>query len=149
MWYVHQRRVHRICTPNLQVRQYWNAVFLPIMRVHQMHGTPRFPYLWGGADAQVGASTKRLVLLSPSLTPQLFRPIAQAGFRAALNMRYAFLPHIYSLAHLTRDASIPMALPASYVFPNDPTFPTSVGDTVLMFRCVPSFAVCGLSFCCC
>lgn len=90
------------------VRQYWNAVFLPIMRVHQMHGTPRFPFLWGGADAQ-------------------------AGFRAALNTRYAFLPHIYSLAHLTHDESIPMALPASYIFPNDTTFPTTIGDTVLMF----------------
>jgi len=27
------------------VRHYWNGVFTPIMRVHQMHGVPRFPYL--------------------------------------------------------------------------------------------------------
>ena len=32
------------------LRQYQNAVFSPIMRVHQMHGTPRFPFLWGGAE---------------------------------------------------------------------------------------------------
>ena len=44
------------------VRQYWNAVFMPIMRVHAMHGVPRFPYLWGGTEHQ-------------------------AAFRAALNTR--------------------------------------------------------------
>lgn len=89
------------------VRQYWNAVFLPIMRTHAMHGTPRFPFLWGDG--------------------------AEAGFRAALNTRYHFLPHIYSLMHLARRTGAPLALPASYIFPNDPAFPVSVGDRTYMF----------------
>ena len=28
------------------VRQYQSAVFTPIMRVHMMQGTPRFPWFW-------------------------------------------------------------------------------------------------------
>lgn len=90
------------------VRQYQNAVFLPIMRTHAMHGVPRFPYYWGGAEHQ-------------------------AAFRGALQLRYAFIPHIYSLAHFLRATGQPMALPASYIFPNDPTFPPSVGDATYMF----------------
>lgn len=89
------------------VRQYQNAVFLPIMRTHAMHGTPRFPFLWGAG--------------------------AEAGFRAALNARYHFLPHIYSLMHLARRTGQPLALPASYVFPSDPAFPIAVGDATYMF----------------
>jgi alpha-glucosidase len=89
------------------VRQYQNAVFLPIMRTHAMHGTPRFPFLWGAG--------------------------AEAGFRAALNARYHFLPHIYSLMHLARRTGQPLALPASYVFPSDPAFPVAVGDATYMF----------------
>jgi alpha-glucosidase (family GH31 glycosyl hydrolase) len=89
------------------VRQYQNAVFLPIMRTHAMHGVPRFPYYWGGEEHQV-------------------------AFRGALNMRYAFVPHIYSLAHLLRATGQPIALPASYIFPNDATFPVSIGDSTYM-----------------
>jgi len=90
------------------VRQYQNAVFLPIMRVHQMHGVPRFPYLWGGEEHR-------------------------AAFRAALQLRYAFLPHLYSLAHAARSALAPIAQPASYVFPDAaPDFPPSAGDAVYM-----------------
>lgn len=70
------------------VRQYQNAVFLPIMRVHQMHGVPRFPFLWGGSHHQ-------------------------RAFRRALDMRYAFLPHLYSLAHRLYTDAIPMARRAS------------------------------------
>jgi len=94
-------------TPTTLVRQYWSAVFLPIMRVHQMFGTPRFPFLWGG-------------------------PEHHAAFRAALNTRYTFLPHLYSLAHAGFAARAPLAAPASWIFPDEPTFPAAVGDGVYM-----------------
>ena len=74
------------------VRQYQNAVFMPIMRVHQMHGLPRFPFLWGGAEHQV-------------------------AFRHALNMRYRFLPYLYSLAHHAHLYGRPLGHPASFDFP--------------------------------
>ena len=90
------------------VRQYQNAVFLPIMRVHAMHGTPRFPYYWGGAEHKV-------------------------AFRTALNMRYRFVPYIYSLAHHARLTGMPIALPASYIFPAaGPAFPPTLGDATSM-----------------
>jgi alpha-glucosidase len=89
------------------VRQYQNAVFLPIMRTHAMHGTPRFPFLWGYD--------------------------AEPAFRKALELRYHFVPHILSLVYLARETGQPIALPASYIFPNDPTFPTSLGDATYMF----------------
>jgi len=89
------------------VRQYQNAIFLPIMRVHAMHGTPRFPFLWGYD--------------------------AEPAFRKALEMRYHFIPHILSLTYLARETGQPLALPASYIFPNDPSFPSSLGDATYMF----------------
>ena len=89
------------------VRQYQNAVFLPIMRTHAMHGTPRFPFLWGAG--------------------------AENAFRLALNMRYSFLPHVYSLMHKARAIGMPLALPASYIYTNDPAFPVAVGDATYMF----------------
>jgi alpha-glucosidase len=73
------------------VRQYQNAILSPIFRVHQMHGTPRFPFLWG--------------------TPE-----HAAAFRAALNLRYALIPHLYSLAHASHRDLTPLAAPASYFF---------------------------------
>ena len=73
------------------VRQYQNAILSPIFRVHQMHGTPRFPFLWG--------------------TPE-----HAAAFRAALNLRYALIPHLYSLAHASHRSLTPLAAPASYHF---------------------------------
>lgn len=89
------------------VRQYFNAALLPIMRTHAMHGTPRFPFLWGG-DAH------------------------HAAFRAALNLRYALLPHLYSLAHRAFATGTPPALPASYIFPHDADFPVALGDATYM-----------------
>jgi alpha-glucosidase (family GH31 glycosyl hydrolase) len=34
---------------------------------------------------------------------------------------------------LARETGQPLALPASYIFPNDPSFPTSLGDATYMF----------------
>jgi len=77
------------------------------MRVHQMHGVPRFPWLWGGEAHR-------------------------EAFRGALEMRYHFLPYLVSLAHAARRGFAPMAMPASYVFPADAAFPPAVGDGVYM-----------------
>ena len=78
-------------TATVLVRQYQNAILSPIFRVHQMHGTPRFPFLWG--------------------TPE-----HAAAFRSALNLRYALIPHLYSLAHASHRTLAPLAAPASYHF---------------------------------
>ena len=83
------------------LRQYQNAVFSPIMRVHQMHGVPRFPYLW--CDGARGDS---------SSTPEHCM-----AFRQALDMRYQFIPYVYSLAHIARDELRPIARPALFEFP--------------------------------
>lgn len=73
------------------VRQYQNAIFSPIFRVHQMHGVPRFPFLWG--------------------TPE-----HASAMRTALNLRYALIPHLYSLSHRSRRELLPLASPASWYF---------------------------------
>jgi len=82
------------------LRQYQTAVTFPIMRVHQMHGVPRFPFLWCGAHAAGGGTEEHCT-----------------AFREALNLRYALLPYLYSLAHMQHRTGKPMAHPASYEFP--------------------------------
>jgi len=92
------------------VRQYQNAVFLPIMRVHAMHGTPRFPFLWGQE--------------------------AMPAFRYALNLRYRFVPYMYSMAWQARTQGQPLAVPASYVLDKTQItneFPLDVADATYMF----------------
>ena len=92
------------------VRQYQNAAFLPIMRVHAMHGTPRFPYMFCGPDAAGGGTAAHC-----------------GGFRVALQMRYALLPYLYSLAHeANRQGRLP-GRPASFEFPG-----WAGGDSVYM-----------------
>jgi alpha-glucosidase (family GH31 glycosyl hydrolase) len=84
--------MHRVAAgADYLVRQYQNAVTLPFMRVHKMHGIPRFPWLWGNQS---------------HLT----------AFREALNLRYRLIPFIYSLAHRAQRYGIPIARPASHVF---------------------------------
>lgn len=69
----------------------------------------QFPYLWGGAEHQ-------------------------AAFRATLNTRYTFLPHLYSLAHASHRDLLPIVQPASYIFTEQdyPNFPASIGDNTYM-----------------
>jgi alpha-glucosidase len=89
-------------TPTDLVRQYQNAVFSPIMRVHQMHGVPRFPYLWcDGARGGNHASG----------------PEHCDAFRGALDLRYHFIPYVYSLAHSAHREGKPIARPALFEFP--------------------------------
>eukprot|EP00047_Mylnosiga_fluctuans_P009080 m.261535 g.261535 ORF g.261535 m.261535 type:complete len:602 (+) comp24727_c0_seq1:570-2375(+) len=98
------------------VRQYQNAVFLPIMRAHQMHGVPRFPFLWCGPGAAGGGTAEHCT-----------------AFRKALNTRYAFLPYLYSLAHESNRLLRPMARPSTFEFPDySPSNPAyMVGDSLL------------------
>lgn len=98
------------------VRQYQNAVFLPIMRVHQMHGVPRFPFLWCGPDAAGGGTAEHCI-----------------AFRKALNTRYAFLPYLYSLAHQAYRHLRPIARPALFEFPYYPPAAATymVGDSLI------------------
>ena len=80
------------------VRQYQSAVFTPIMRVHMMQGTPRFPWFWPQDH-------------DPSYAAH------QEAFQAALGMRYKFLPFMYSLAHAAHRTGKPISHPASFAFP--------------------------------
>ena len=82
------------------VRQYQSAVFTPIMRVHMMQGTPRFPWFWPDSHAHDFQEH-------------------QEAFQAALGMRYKFLPWLYSLAHAAHRTSRPISHPASFTFPSE------------------------------
>jgi alpha-glucosidase len=83
------------------VRQYQSAVFTPIMRVHEMQGTPRFPWFWPDPNATA---------------PAVYEEV-QDAFRAAIGMRYTFLPFLYSLAHAAHTHGRPIGHPASFAFP--------------------------------
>lgn len=99
--------------PTDLLRQYQNAVFSPVMRVHQMHGVPRFPYLWcDGARGGNGQSSAEHCV----------------AFRQALDLRYAFVPYVYSLAHAAHEELRPIARPALFEFP-DWTHPTIDDDS--------------------
>lgn len=82
------------------VRQYQSAVFTPIMRVHMMQGTPRFPWFWPDTHAPDFAAH-------------------QKAFQSALEMRYTFLPFMYSLAHAAHRTGHPISHPASFAFPEE------------------------------
>ena len=91
------------------LRQYQYAALFPVMRAHQMHGVPRFPFLWSEATHGV-------------------------AFRHALELRYHLLPYIYSLAHDARRRHRPIARRASYEFPHDPKASTQymLGNALLV-----------------
>lgn len=95
------------------VRQYQNSVLLPIMRVHAMHGVPRFPFLWCGSHS-----------VGPGGTPEHCD-----AFRQALNTRYALIPFLYSLAHRAHTEQLPIAHPASFEFPEEPSSAVKRGPT--------------------
>lgn len=77
------------------VRWFQTGVFLPIMRAHSdIMTTPRFPWLWDndGEDA----------------------------IHKALNLRYRFIPFLYSLGHEAYNTGAPTMRPLVMEFPNDP-----------------------------
>jgi len=88
------------------VRQYQSAVFTPIMRVHMMQGTPRFP--WFHPDAHTAGYAEH-----------------QVAFQLALEMRYRFLPFLYSLAHSTYRTGRPISHPAAFTFLDECVVPSS------------------------
>ena len=90
------------------LRQYQSAVFTPIMRVHMMKGTPRFPWYW------------------PANTEDPSYAAHQQAFQSALEMRYRFLPFLYSLAHSQYRYGRPIAHPASFAFPGECVAPRSL-----------------------
>ena len=90
------------------MRQYQSAVFTPIMRVHMMKGTPRFPWFWPANSSD------------PSYVNY------QRAFQSALEMRYRFLPFLYSLIHGQHRHGKPMAHPASFAFPDECSAPHSL-----------------------
>ena len=80
----------------LIVRWYQVSAFFSIMRVHSSKPvTPHFPFLFG--------------------------PQAAASFRVSLNLRYKFVPMIYSLAHKQHDDKIPIFRALMAEFPSDST----------------------------
>jgi alpha-glucosidase len=93
------------------VRQYQSAVFTPIMRVHEMQGTPRFPWFWPDPHDK-------------NTAPDEYDE-HQRAFQVALGMRYTFLPYLYSLAHASYRYGRPIGHPASFVFTSACTVPTS------------------------
>ena len=96
-------------TATVLLRQYQGAVWWPIMRVHQMHNTPRFPWYWG-------------------------TDLHHDAFRSALNTRYAVLPFLYSLAHRQHlPPHSPMVHPASWSYPGHQNLNETymVGDSVI------------------
>merc|ERR1711988_537758 len=70
------------------------------MRVHMMRGTPRFPWFWPDSH-------------SPGYAEH------QLAFQSALQMRYRFLPFLYSLAHAAYRTGKPISHPASFAFPTE------------------------------
>jgi alpha-glucosidase len=79
--------------PDLLARWYQLSSVLPIMRVHsRVQNPPHWPWLYGSA--------------------------AEQTMRAALTLRYALLPMVYSLAHHAREVGAPLVRPLMYEFPN-------------------------------
>eukprot|EP01060_Flectonema_neradi_P019003 TRINITY_DN2599_c0_g2_i3.p1 TRINITY_DN2599_c0_g2~~TRINITY_DN2599_c0_g2_i3.p1 ORF type:complete len:726 (+),score=156.72 TRINITY_DN2599_c0_g2_i3:46-2223(+) len=78
----------------LLVRWYQLSTFMSVMRVHSTDTvTPHFPFLYG--------------------------PEAAVSFRASMNLRYKFVPMIYSLAHKQHDDKIPIFRALMAEFPDD------------------------------
>lgn len=80
--------------PDLLARWYQLSSVLPIMRVHsRVQNPPHWPWLYGTE--------------------------AEKTMRAALALRYALLPMVYSLAHHAREVGAPLVRPLMYEFPNE------------------------------
>lgn len=80
-------------SPEMLVRWMQVGTFLPIMRSHSSNlETPRFPWLYPGAEAPI---------------------------RQALELRYRLIPMIYSLAHEGHATGAPIMRPLLMEFPDD------------------------------
>ena len=82
-------------TPELYTRWIEEAVFIPIMRAHGTHDSPRWPWAFG--DASLQAMTK------------------------AIDLRYRLVPYLYTLADITYRTGLPPMRPLFLEFPDDRT----------------------------
>jgi alpha-glucosidase len=80
-------------TPELYTRWIEEAAFIPIMRAHGTHNSPRWPWAFG--DEQLAAMTK------------------------AIDLRYRLIPYIYTLAETTYRTGMPPMRPLFLEFPDD------------------------------
>jgi alpha-glucosidase len=80
-------------SPELYTRWMEEAVFIPVMRAHGTHDSPRWPWAFG--DDQLAAMTK------------------------AINLRYQLIPYIYTLAETTYRTGLPPMRPLFLEFPDD------------------------------
>jgi alpha-glucosidase len=80
-------------TPELYTRWIEEAVFIPIMRAHGTHDSPRWPWAFG--DDGLAAMTK------------------------AINLRYRLIPYIYTLAETTYRTGLSPMRPLFLEFPDD------------------------------
>jgi alpha-glucosidase len=80
-------------TPELYTRWIEEAVFIPIMRAHGTRDSPRWPWAFG--DNELAAMTK------------------------AINLRYRFIPYIYTLAEETYRSGLSPMRPLFLEFPDD------------------------------
>jgi alpha-glucosidase len=94
-------------------RWYGVGVFMPVMRVHSTRDAdPHFPF------------------------PELWGAEASDAMRTLLELRYALLPHLYSLAHETFSAGLPIVRPMVMEFPDAATAALTsqwmLGDALLV-----------------
>ena len=80
-------------TPELYTRWIEEAVFIPVMRAHGTHNSPRWPWAFG--EDELAAMTK------------------------AIDLRYRLIPYLYTLAETTYRTGMPPMRPLFLEFPND------------------------------
>jgi alpha-glucosidase len=80
-------------TPELYTRWIEEAVFIPIMRAHGTHNSPRWPWAFG--DEEFAAMTK------------------------AIDLRYRLIPYLYTFAEVAYRTGMPPMRPLVLEFPDD------------------------------
>jgi alpha-glucosidase len=80
-------------SPELYTRWIEEATFIPVMRAHGTHDSPRWPWAFG--DDGLAAMTK------------------------AIDLRYRLIPYIYTLAEATYRTGLPPMRPLLLEFPDD------------------------------
>ena len=80
-------------TPELYTRWMEEAAFIPIMRAHGTHNSPRWPWAFG--DEQL------------------------AAMRKAIDLRYRLIPYLYTLAEENYRTGLPLMRPLFLQFPED------------------------------
>jgi alpha-glucosidase len=80
-------------TPELYTRWIEEAVFIPVMRAHGTHDSPRWPWAFGD------------------------EPLA--AMRKAIDLRYRLMPYLYTLADETYRTGVPPMRPLFLEFPDD------------------------------